>query len=290
MRDYIILTDSSCDLPAPMAEELELTVVPLSVLVGEKEYTNYLDEREITAKEFYTLLREGKTATTSAVNVSQFTTAMEAFLKEDKDILYLGFSSALSATYNAAALAAEELRTKYPDAKIMTVDTLCASLGQGMLIHLAVQEKRQGKTLEEVRDYAENTKLRICHWFTVDDLNHLKRGGRLSSTTAFVGTVLNVKPILHMDAEGHLINVDKVRGRKVSIKNLLQHMSESTVLPPRQPVFICHADCEDDANYLADLVREQLGAETFIINSIGPVIGAHAGPGTLALFFLAERR
>lgn len=290
MSQYIIMTDSSCDLPAGLAAELELEVLPLSVLIDGKSYVNYLDERDITFADCYAALRAGKNATTSAVNVEAFVQAMEPHLQAGEDILYLGFSSALSGTYNAGAVAAQQLAEKYPERKLYAVDTLSASMGQGLLVYLTVQQKRAGATIEQARDYAEAQKLHLCHWFTVDDLNHLHRGGRVSATSAVLGTVLNIKPVLHMDNEGRLIFMEKVRGRRNSIKRMLEKMRETAIEPEKQIVFMSHGDCLEDAEYLAGRIREEWGVKDVIINYVGPVIGAHSGPGTLALFFLGTER
>ena len=289
MNQYRIMTDSSCDLPASLAAELELTVLPLTVTIDGKSYTNFLDEREITFKDCYAALREGCEAKTAAANVDAFEQAMEPILQAGEDILYLGFSSALSSTYNAGALAAEQLSEKYPDRKILTVDTLSASMGQGLLVYLTVQQKRAGATIEEARDYAEKNKYHLCHGFTGDDLHHLHRGGRVSATSAVLGTVLNIKPVLHMDDEGRLIFMEKVRGRRASIKRILEKMRETAIEPEKQIVFMSHGDCIEDAEYLASRVREEWNVEV-VINYVGPVIGSHSGPGTLALFFLGTER
>lgn len=289
MSQYRIMTDSSCDLPAALAAELELTVLPLTVTIDEKSYTNYLDEREITFKDCYAALRDGREAKTAAANVDSFEQAMEPILQAGEDILYLGFSSALSSTYNAGALAAEQLAEKYPDRKILTVDTLSASMGQGLLVYLTVQQKRAGATIEEARDFAEKNKFHLCHWFTVDDLHHLRRGGRVSATSAVLGTVLNIKPVLHMDNEGRLIFMEKVRGRRASIKRMLEKMRETAIEPEKQIVFMSHGDCIEDAEYLAGRIREEWNVEV-VINYVGPVIVSHSGPGTLALFFLGTER
>ena len=289
MSQYRIMTDSSCDLPAALAAELELTVLPLTVTIDEKSYTNYLDEREITFKDCYAALRDGREAKTAAANVDSFEQAMEPILQAGEDILYLGFSSALSSTYNAGALAAEQLAEKYPDRKILTVDTLSASMGQGLLVYLTVQQTRAGATLEDARDFAEKNKFHLCHWFTVDDLHHLRRGGRVSATSAVLGTVLNIKPVLHMDNEGRLIFMEKVRGRRASIKRMLEKMRETAIEPEKQIVFMSHGDCIEDAEYLAGRIREEWNVEV-VINYVGPVIGSHSGPGTLALFFLGTER
>ena len=209
MENFKIITDSSCDLTPALIEELDLHVVPLSVLINDKVYVNYPDERDIKFADYYDMLRQELMGKTSAANVYDFTNAMEPYLKEGKDVLYLGFSSALSGTYNAGAIAAEELKEKYPDRKILTVDTLCASMGQGLMVYLAVKKKAEGASIEEVAAYVEKTKYNLCHWFTVDDLNHLKRGGRVSAVAATFGTILNIKPVMHVDNEGRLTPVEK---------------------------------------------------------------------------------
>lgn len=289
-KSYVVMTDSSADLTAELVEKLGLDVIPLSVNVGEKSFMNYPDEREIGSHEFYEMLRGGANAKTSAVNVDTFFNAMSVHLEQGKDVLYLGFSSGLSSTYNAGAIAAEELRAAYPDRKILTVDTLCASLGQGLLVYLTVQKVLAGATIEEAAAFAEENRLHLCHWFTVDDLFFLKRGGRVSAATALVGSALGIKPVLHVDNEGHLINVSKARGRKNSILALVDRMEKSAINPAKQTIFISHGDCLADAEFLADEVRKRFGISDITINFVGPVIGAHSGPGTLALFFLGEER
>ena len=290
MSDYIIMTDSSCDLPAALAEQMELTVLPLYVDVDGQVYTNYLDEREISFTEIYAKLRTKCPAKTSAVNMNDFLGPMEALLAEGKDVLYIGFSSGLSGTYNAGAMAAQELADKYPQRKLYTVDSLSASLGQGLLLYLAWQEKQKGKTIEEVRDFVEANKLHLCHWFTIEDLMFLKRGGRVSGATAIVGSMLSIKPVMHMDNEGHLIKVDTARGRKASIKALADRAEKLGIDLQNQTIFISHGDCIDDANYLADIMRTRFNVKDVVINYVGPVIGAHSGPGTIALFFLGTER
>ena len=290
MRDYVIFTDSCCDLTAQMADQLGLVVVPLSLIMADKEYRNYLDGREITPKEFYACIRGGSMPTTSAISVGTFEEYMRPILAEGKDILYLAFSSGLSTTYQSACIAAESLRSEFPDATIHVVDTLAASMGQGLLVYLCAQQKKEGKTIEEVRDYAENIKLNICHWVTVDDLNHLKRGGRVSAATALFGTMLTIKPIIHVDNEGHLINVGKARGRKVSLMTLADEMEKRAIDPAGQIIFISHGDCEEDVNLLADELRSRFGIREVVVNYVGPVIGAHTGAGVVALFFVGTER
>ena len=290
VSNFIILTDSSGDLPASMAAEMQLEVLPLTLDLDGECYKNYLDGREIGFHDFYERAKTAKSMKTSAVNQQQFMDIMEPLVASGKDVLYLGFSSGLSGTYNASVLAANELNEKYPNQKIIAVDTLCASLGQGMFVYLCWKEKQAGKSIEEVAAYAEEIKLSQAHWFTVNDLMFLKRGGRVSAATAIVGSALSIKPVMHVDDEGHLIKVSTARGRKASIRALLAEMEKTAINPADQHIFISHGDCEDDANYLASLIREKFGTKDITINYVGPVIGAHSGPGTLALFWLGTER
>ena len=290
MSDFIIMTDSCADLPAGLVEQLDLTVLPLMFNLDGKDYHNYPDNREMDPRQFYDLLRQGKMATTSAVNVGMYTEALEPMLAAGRDVLVMAFSSGLSTTYNSAVIAAEELREKYPERKLFVVDTLCASLGQGMFVWLAAQKRAEGWDIERVYRWAEDSKLSMCHQFTVNDLFHLKRGGRVSAATAVVGTMLAIKPVLHVDNEGHLINIAKARGRAASIKALLDKMEKTVIQPDGQTVFISHGDCLEDAEKLADMVRGKWAVADVIINNVGPVIGAHSGPGTLALFYVGSER
>ena len=290
MNQFALFTDSSCDLPLYLAEEMELTVLPLTLHMDGSDYKNYLDERDITYPDFYAALPKAQSVKTSATNTQAFIEAMEPVLDAGQDILYIGFSSALSGTCNAGFQAAAELREKYPDRKIYCVDSLCASMGEGLLVTLADQKRRTGASIEEVRDYVEDTKLHVCHWFTVDDLNHLKRGGRVSATAAFLGTMLGIKPIMHVDNAGRLIPVDKQRGRKASVRRLADEMQRLAINPAEQKVYISHGGCEEDAKTLANIIRERMGTTDITIGYVGPVIGAHSGPGTLALFFLGTER
>lgn len=290
MSEFIIVTDSSCDLSAQLAEELQLHVVPLSVLLDGKHYTNYLDWREISSKDFYDAMRNGAKSTTSAPNVEQFTETMEAALAQGKDVIYIGFSSGLSGTYNAGRLAAEQLQEKYPERRIYTIDTLAGAAGEGLLCYYAAKMRDAGKTIEEVRDWVLANKMKVNHWVTVDDLKYLRAGGRISATTAVVGTMLNIKPIIRMDDNGKLESCGKVRGRKAAIKALFDYAQKNAVELQNQVVFINHAECEEDAQYLADMVKRQLQVKDVVINSLGPVIGSHTGPGLLVIFFLGEHR
>ena len=290
MSEYVIVTDSSADLPAKLVEEMGIEVLPLSFTIQGQTYHNYPDDREMDPKKFYQMLRGGEMATTAAVNVADYIAVIEPLLNAGKDVLVLAFSSGLSATYQSSVLAVEEMREKYPQRKIETVDTLCASLGQGMLVYLAAQEKAKGKSLEEVRDWVEENKLHICHWFTVDDLHFLKRGGRVSATTAVLGTMLSIKPVLHVDNEGKLINMSKARGRNASLRALVDRMEATAVNPADQVIFLSHGDCLEDAQKVAQEVQDRLGVKKVVVNNVGPVIGAHSGPGTVALFFVGTER
>ena len=290
MRDFVIMTDSCCDMTAAMAKDLELEVLPLSLNMGQDVYRNWLDGREIGFEAFYARIRGGETATTSAVSVGVFEEAMTKAADEGKDVLCLCFSSALSTTYQSAVIAAQELSENRPEAKFLVVDSLCASLGQGLFVYLCAREKAKGRSLEEVYNFALETRGKVCHWFTVDDLNHLKRGGRINAATALFGTMLAIKPVMHVDDEGRLIPVSKARGRKASLLALVDEMEKTAIDPKNQTVFISHGDCEADARFVADEVRRRFGTEDIRINYVGPVIGNHSGPGTLALFFVGQHR
>lgn len=290
MANYRIITDSSCDLTQEMADALELTVAPLSVNYKGKEHPNYLDGRSLDTKEFYNGLRNGELTSTTAANPTLWADFIRPCLEAGEDALVLAFSSGLSTTCNAARMAAEELLEEFPERKIYVVDTLCASMGQGLLCWHTAKQKQQGATLEEARDFAENNKSNLAHWFTVDDLHFLKRGGRINAATAVVGSLLQIKPVLHVDDEGHLISVSKARGRKASIQALAAKVGEDAFEPAKQTMFISHGDCLEDAEYLAALLKEQYGVPEVFINYVGPVIGSHSGPGTLALFFLGSKR
>ena len=290
MSDFIILTDSSADLSAEMAQELDIQVIPLSFIMKGRTYRDFPDNREMDPHLFYEALRQGEEATTAAVNVGQYTEALEPLLQAGKDVLILAFSSGLSATYNSSRLAVEELREKYPERKLYTVDTLCASLGQGLLVWYAAKARERGGTIEEVRDWVEDRKLNLCHQFTVDDLHFLKRGGRISAATALVGSVLQVKPVLHVDNEGHLVNIGKVRGRQAALKALVDRMEATAIDSGSLTVFISHGDCLEDAQTVAGMVKKRFGVQNICINYVGPVIGAHSGPGTVALFYIGTNR
>ncbi len=288
MRDYVIFTDSGCDIsPAILAD----WGVPYKSLTfrfdgEEKEYEN----GEMDIKAFYGKMRAGGVAKTAAVNKETFAVAFRELLAAGKDILYVGFSTGLSTTYNSARLAAAEVGEEYPEAKILTVDTLAASAGEGLLVYLATQKKAAGATIEECAAYLEDIKLHMCHWFTVDDLVYLKRGGRVSATAAFFGNALGIKPVMHVDNEGHLVNVTKVRGRRTAINAMADKLGETALDAKNGLIYISHSDCLADAEYLASVIKEKFGGHVEIITDVGAVIGAHCGPGTLALFFLGNER
>ena len=290
MRDYVIMTDSCCDLTDQMARDLELEVLPLTMHMDGQDYPNDLAGTAISNQEFYKRIRAGKLATTSAVNVGQFQDAMRRVLESGRDIVCVCFSSALSTTYQSAVIAAEDLRAEFPEAEIHVVDSLSASLGQGLLLYLAVEQKRKGLTAAELTKWVEDNRLTVCHWFTVDDLNFLKRGGRVSATTALLGTMLSIKPIMHTSDEGKLVPVSKARGRKAAIAALLDKIEALGIHPEKQTMFICHADCEEDAKAVAQTIQDRFGTPTVHINYIGPVIGSHTGPNTMGIFFVGTQR
>ena len=290
MRDYFIMTDSCCDLTDQMARDLELEVLPLTMHMDGQDYPNDLAGTAISNQEFYKRIRAGKLATTSAVNVGQFQDAMRRVLESGRDIVCVCFSSALSTTYQSAVIAAEDLRAEFPEAEIHVVDSLSASLGQGLLLYLAVEQKRKGLTAAELAKWVEDNRLTVCHWFTVDDLNFLKRGGRVSAATALVGTMLSIKPVMHTDNEGRLTLVGKARGRKASLKALLDAIERLAIEPEKQTMFICHADCEEEAKQVAAEIQRRFGTTDIRIHYIGPVIGSHTGPNTMGLFFVGTER
>ncbi len=290
MSKFIIVTDSTTDLPHDVAESLNLHVMPLKFNLEGKTYTNYLDNRELDPNVFFEKLKSGAKPTTSQINPEEYIEVLTPLLKEGKDILILAFSSALSGTYNSARLAKEELEEAFPDRKIMLLDTKAASLGEGMVVYLTAKAvKEQNLDLQAAYDFAANLAPRVAHWFTVDDISHLVRGGRVSKMAGFIATVANIKPILHVSDEGKLISRHKAIGRKRAIKSLFEQMLNSAEEGP-QTVFISHASAEDDANKLAEMIKEKFEVKELMINSLGPVIGAHAGHGVLALFFIAKNR
>ena len=284
---YRIITDSCCDFPESMYQDLNISMIPLTL---HYQGADHSDLSEAFLKKLYEGLRAGEIASTAAANPDGWASVIEPVLANGEDALVLAFSSGLSTTYQSAVIAANELKEKYPERTVNVVDTLCASLGQGLFVWYACKKRDEGMSLEEVTAWCESHKLNLCHWFTVDDLMYLKRGGRVSAATALVGTMLQIKPVLHVDDEGHLINVSKARGRKASIQALADKMGQTALPGENDTVFICHGDCMEDAQYLAQLVKEKYGVKEVLIYYTGAVIGSHSGPGTLALFYLGEHR
>lgn len=289
MGDFVITTDSNADLPSKYIEENNLKILSLYYNIDDILYGGNL---QLDEKEFYNKMRSGLMPTTMACNPEMAETCFREQLDKGLDILHIGFSSALSSSYNAAAIVGKQLQEEYPNNKIIVIDSLCASLGEGLLVHKALQLKKQDKSIEEVAKWVEDNKLHLCHQFTVDDLHHLQRGGRVSKTTAIIGTLINVKPVLHVNNEGRLIPLVNVRGRKKSLITLVDNMEKSIegFEDKNDSIFISHGDCIEDAEFVANLVRERFGEKEFLINYVGPTIGAHSGPGTIALFYMGKSR
>ena len=289
MREYVITTDNNSDLPESYYAEHKMGCTYLSYSMDGQ---NYSHDNFLPVEEFYDRMRKGSMPTTAQVNPEAARDLMEPYLKEGKDVLHIAFSSGLSGSYNSARIAGEELKQEYPERKIEVIDSLAASLGQGLLVHLAQQKKEAGESMEEVADWVSEHRLNIVHAFTVDDLNHLYRGGRVSKTTAVVGGVLNIKPVLHVDDAGKLVAVGKVRGRKKSLLALVDMMDEKlgSYKDSCDTIFISHGDCAEDAQFVADKVKEKYPIKQVLMNHVGATIGAHSGPGTVALFFLGDKR
>lgn len=287
MPDFKVITDSCCDFPSDMYADLDLGIAPLTL-----EFRGQIsdDRNDESLKTLYDALRGGEKAVTSAVNPTRWAAVIEETVKQGMDALVVAFSSGLSTTYQSAVIAAQEIRERYPERKVIVVDSLCASLGEGLLVWYACKKRDAGATIEETAAWLEENKLHLCHWFTVDDLMYLKRGGRVSATTALVGTMLQIKPVMHVDDEGHLINVTKARGRRASIDALAKKTAELGAGYDNSTMFIVHGDCIEDAKYLESILKEKYGVKEVLISYVGAVIGAHSGPGTLALFFLGEHR
>lgn len=287
MREFVVTVNSTVDLPREWVEERNVPVIPLKYTIDGETYT---DMYGLTGKEFFAKLREGKMSVTSQVNPDEAKEALEPILREGKDILHLGFSSGLSGTYNSMRIAGEELAEEYPDAKIIIIDTLCACMGEGLLLYKVLQMKDAGKGIDEIAQWVEENKLHVCHNVTVDDLNHLHRGGRVSKATAVLGTMVQIKPIIHVDNEGKLQVIAKERGRKKSLNKIVDMAVEQSKGWENDMVMITHGDCIEDAEYVAGLVREKMGVSQILINNIGTVIGSHTGPGVVAVFFMGDHR
>ena len=290
MSNYCIVTESTTDLSAQIAERFDISVIPMRFRVGDTDYLNYTDNRELSPKEFYDKLRNGETSTTSAVNMADFEDHFIPILESGKDILYLAFSSALSSTYSTGVIVADMLREKYPERKIVIVDTLGAAHGEGLIVCKAAKLKQQGMSIEEVAAWVEENKLKTAMWFTVDDLMHLYRGGRVNAVSAHIGTALGIKPLLRVDEQGYLKAMNKVRGRKQALEALVKKMTELEGDMTREMVMIGHGDCIDDAKYVAELIEKKFAPEEIIIGDVGPVIGSHTGPGVVTLFFFTSGR
>ena len=285
-ENYVLITDSACDIQPETLSEWKVQMIPLAFLFTDtgKEQKDH----EEPIKDFYKAMRDGRVAKTSSINEDRFIRAFTPLLEDGKDILYLAFSSGLSVTCENGKKVAAMLQEKYPNRKIVVIDSLAASAGQGLFVYLAVQNRDRGMSLEENAKALEAEVPHVCHWFTVDDLVYLKRGGRVSRTTALLGTALNVKPVLHVDNEGHLIKMSQVRGRKKSIRKMAERLGETIV--PHSPIFISHGDCIEDAELLKEILEKEYDKKVDLITWIGSVIGAHSGPGTLALFFIGTER
>lgn len=289
--NFEIVTDSSCNLTEEMIDDLGVHILPLVFMSEGQEYRSYLKGEKTDLKQFYTMMREGKVFTTSLPNMADAEALFRSLLESGRDVLYLGFSSSLSGTHEAVRMLCMQLASEYPERTVRAVGTLAASGGQGLLVYHACMKAREGATLEETARWVEENRLHLAHWFTVDDLMFLLRGGRVSKVSAYMGTMLNIKPVMHVDDEGRLIPIEKVRGRKKALQALVKHMEDSAWKPVAdQPVFITHGDCIEDVEYVSDLIREKFGDVKITVNYVDPVIGAHSGPGTLALFFLADQR
>lgn len=287
---YVIVTDSAANLPEELYEQFGITVLSLSFHVDGKEYKSYQKGKVTDLKQFYSMMRNKEMITTSLIGPDEFAQTFSKILDEGKDVLYIGFDSALSGTYQSATIAAKDLEERYPDRRIVTVDSLCASAGQGLLVYYAAKMKEEGKSIDEVSQWAEEHRLNACHWFTVDDLFFLKRGGRVSAATAVVGSLLQVKPVMHVSDAGKLEVVSKARGRKQAMQALVKEMEKTIKDPQKQLIIVTHGDCEEDANYVANVIREKFTTKEVIVHYLDPVIGAHSGPGTLAVFFMGDAR
>lgn len=286
---YTVITDSCANLSEEQIDELGLRIIPMRFYVDGIEYRSYVEGKKTDLRNFYEMMQQGKTITTSMPNLVEVEQLFRTELEAERDILYIGFSSALSGTFDTVAALMEGLKAEYPDRTILYVDTRGASLGEGLLVWYAMREVRQGATIEEVEQWVLDNRFHLAHWFTVDDLMYLFRGGRVTRSSAWAGNLLNVKPVLNMDNEGHLVPIDKVRGRKKSLLKMLEHM-EQTAIEPVDTVFISHGLCENDLDFLVASIKEKWDVQHIFTNDLDPVIGAHCGPGTMALFFLAQHR
>ncbi len=290
MKDYVIITDATSDLPLDILEQLDIEVIPMDFEMGGRIYRHFPDSRDMGFHEFYDKVRAGQMPTTSQINGTTYISYFEPALKAGKDVLYICFSSGLSGTYQASLIAAADMAEKYPENRVICVDSRAATLGEGLLVYSAVQKKRDGMCLDDLVKWLENNRFHVCHWFTVDDLFHLRRGGRISSVAAVAGSALGIKPIVHVDNDGHLIPMAKIRGRKKALDELVTRMEKLSVCPKEQTAYIVHGDCLEDAKYVADLVKERLHVKDVVIHFVGPIIGTHTGPGIVGLIFFGTEK
>lgn len=288
-KKFVIITENTCDLPQSYLAEHGIVCLPLTFTLGDQEYDG-TPSNSPDPHEFYDALRAKTPAKTSQVTSETFKACYRDVLNEADGFLHIAFSSGLSGSYQSAKIAFAEVKQEFPDADIYCIDSLCASLGQGLLVDYAVRRRDEGILIDKVASEVERMKLQLCHYFTVDDLNHLYRGGRVSKTAALFGSMLGIKPVMHVDDEGKLIPIGKIRGRKGSLDEIVKKMGDKLSIYSNPYIFICHADCIDEAKYVAEQVKKAHGIKTLIINDIGPVIGSHAGPGTIALFFFGSDR
>lgn len=289
MNDFVIFTDANSDIEAPMVGQLGIEVLPMRFTISEKEYYNWPDKREMSSEEFYAKIREGGMSSTTQTNAIEFEELFRPFLQQGKDVLYIGFSSGLSGTLAAAKLAQQTLREEFLQQRVEVVDTLSICLGQTMLVQMAAQMKQQGKTIDEITAWIENNNQKVAHWFTVDDLQFLKRGGRLSGTAALLGTMLNIKPVLRINEEGKLIVADKVRGRRNSLLRLVDELEKRADKTMLHTIFVAHADCAQDAAFVTEEIKKRFKKAEVHCSFIGPVLGGHTGPNAVAVFFYAEQ-
>lgn len=290
MQDYIIVTDATCDLSVEILKDLDIVVIPMEFIIEDKIYSHYPDERQMALDDFYGHLRTGRMPSTTQINYNAYKTIFTDILKQGKEVLYISFSSGMSGTYNASRLVISDLKEEFPDREVISVDSLCASIGEGLLVYLAALKKHEGFSIDKLKHWIEEKRFEICHWFAVDDLEHLKRGGRINAVQASVGSILDIKPILSVDREGKLVTAAKMRGRKKSYHYLIQKLKEDGEKTECETIFLGHANCLEEAKYLQQLILEEKLAEKVIICNIGPIIGSHTGAGMIAVTFVGRSR
>lgn len=287
---FVLMTDSSANLTTEIIEKFNIEIIPMIFLINDVEYRSYKKGENVDIKQYYDMMRNKEHIKTSLLSPETYDNAFRPFLESGHDILYIGFSSGLSGTYQSSKIAAQTLSEEFPERKIVAWDSLCASMGEGLMVYYAAKMREEGKTMEEILAWLDENRSRLCHWFTVDDLFFLKRGGRISGATAVIGSALGIKPVLHMDDNGKLVSVSKARGRKQAMNALIAKLEETAIEPEKQTIFISHGDCLEDAEYIEAALRSKYGLDDIVINYIDPVIGSHSGPGTLAVFFIGTQR